>query len=182
VWDILVVRVSTCSVPPSHSTLLTRYEVSRIYQFIMRLFLAAIFLSLSSVWQSVNAQEPACGTCTNSSPAPIIPVPPQWLLGATVYALPIPPAFPLPVKGYSPLERNSTAMQGNYIGVLGALLIVRYSETPVGPYDEFVILPGYFEYPRTLADGTVEIRQTIRGSRFYVSQKYTNWNGRVSMY
>jgi hypothetical protein len=94
----------------------------------------------------------------------------------------MPPAFPLPVKAYSPLERNSTAMQGNYIGVLGTLLVVRYSETPVGPYDEFVILPGYFEYPRTLPDGTVEIRETIRGTRFYVSQKYTNWNGRVSMY
>jgi hypothetical protein len=174
VWVILVVRVSTCSVRSSHRTLFTRYEVSHIYQFIMKLFLTAIFLSFSSVWQSVNAQEPACGTCTNSSPEPIIPVPPPWFLGATVYALPMPPAFPLPVKAYSPLERNSTAMQGNYIGVLGALLVVRY--------DEFVILPGYFEYPRTLPDGTVEIRETIRGTRFYVSQKYTNWNGRVSMY
>jgi hypothetical protein len=148
----------------------------------MRFFLAATFLGFSSVWQGVTAEDPSCGTCTNSSPEPIIHVSPPWLLGATVYALPIPPAFPLPVKAYPPLERNSTATQGNYVGVLGAILIIRYDDTPVGPYDELVILPGYFEYPRTLADGTVEIRNTIRGTRFYVSQKYTNWNGRVSTY
>jgi hypothetical protein len=146
----------------------------------MGLILAALWLTISSIWQRANTEEPACGACTNNSTEPIIHIPPPWLLGATVYALAMPPAFPLPVKAYSPLERNSTATEGIYIGVLGALLIIRYSGTPVGPYDELVIIPGYFEYPRKLADGTLEIRKTIRGSRFYVSQKYTNWNGRVS--
>lgn len=130
----------------------------------------------------MNGQEPACGTCTNDSPEPIIPVPPPWFLGATVYALPMAPSFPLPAKAYSPLERNSTAMEGNYVGLLGAILIIRYDDTPVGPYDELVLIPGFFEYPRNLADGTVEIRSNIRGSRFYVSQKYTTWNGRVSTF
>lgn len=148
----------------------------------MRLFRAFVLLGFSSVCHITNAEEPACGTCTNSSPDPIIRVPPPWSLGATVYALPIPPVFPLPIKAYSPLERKSTATEGAYIGILGALLIIRYNETPVGTYDEFVIIPGYFKYPRTLEDGTVVIRETIRGSRFYVSQKYTNWNGRVSTY
>jgi hypothetical protein len=145
----------------------------------MRFSLSSL-LAISLVWQLTGAQ-PTCGTCTNDSPSPIQPVPPPWLLKATVYALPIPPAFPLPIKAHSPLKRNSTAMQGDYIGSLGAMLIVRYSEAPVGPYDELVLLPGYFEYPRTLADGSVEIRRTIRGTRFYVSQKYTYWNGRISM-
>jgi len=143
----------------------------------MRIFVAALLLC---IWRCVEAEEPACGTCTNDSPEPIIPVPPPWFLGATVFALPMAPAFPLPTKAYSPLERNSTAMEGNYVGLVGAILIIRYDDTPVGPYDELVLLPGFFEYPRNLADGTVEIRHNVRGSRFYVSQKYTTWNGRVN--
>lgn len=59
-------------------------------------------------------------------------------------------------------------------------MIIRYSETPVGPYDEFVIVPGFFDYPRTFDTGITLTRTNIRGSRFYVSQKYTNYNGRVS--
>jgi hypothetical protein len=143
----------------------------------MRLFLATAFLT-SLVWQAANA----CVDCTNNSTEPILPSPPPWILGAKVFAVPLIPLTALPAKAYSPLERNSTATEGKFVGVVGALLIIRYYDTPVGPYDELVIIPGYFQYPRTYPDGTVKLRQNIRGSRFYVSQKYTNWNGRVSTY
>ncbi|KAF2808914.1 uncharacterized protein BDZ99DRAFT_488751 [Mytilinidion resinicola] len=106
----------------------------------------------------------ACIDCTNNSTEPIIHVPPPWTLYVTVCAIPIIPTTPLPAKAYYPLERNSTATEGNFIGLVGAILIVSYNDTPVGPYDEFAIIPSYFE--------------NVRGSRFYVSQKYTNYNGR----
>jgi hypothetical protein len=143
----------------------------------MRLFLAAVFLA-ATVWQTADA----CVDCTNNSTEPINHVPPPWILKATVYAVPIIPLTPLPAKAYSPLERNSTASEGKFVGIVGAILIIRYNETPVGPYDELVIIPGYFEYSRKYDDGSIKLRRNIRGSRFYVSQKYTNWNGRISGY
>lgn len=147
----------------------------------MRLSHVAAFLT-GLAWQIVYAQSPPCGECTNNSTEPIAHVPPPWILGATVFAIPIIPLTPLPSKAYSPLERNSTATTGTFVGILGVIMIIRYSETPVGPYDEFVIVPGFFDYPRTFEDGITLIRTNIRGSRFYVSQKYTNYNGRVSTY
>jgi hypothetical protein len=140
----------------------------------MRLSLIALLTALA--WPVSDA----CVDCTNDSPEPIVHVPPPWTLKATVYAFPIILPASLPAKAYSPLERNSTAALGKYLGLVGAIRIVRYNETPVGPYDELVIIPGYFEYPRTYSDGTTKTRRNIRGSRFYVSQKYTNYNGRVS--
>jgi hypothetical protein len=147
----------------------------------MRLSLVAAFL-IGVVWQTVYEQSPPCGECTNNSTEPITHVPPPWILGATVFAVPLIPLTPLPSKAYSPLEKNSTATAGTFLGIVGIIMIIRYSETPVGPYDEFVIVPGFFDYPRTFEDGITLIRTNIRGSRFYVSQKYTNYNGCVSTY
>lgn len=124
----------------------------------------------------------ACGTCLNNSTEPIIPVPAPWVLTATVFAFPLILPTVLPVKAYSPLERGSTATEGEFLGLVGVIMIIRYSDTPVGPYDELVIVPGFFGYNRTNVDGSIEARQNIRGSRFYVSQKYTNYNGRISTY
>jgi hypothetical protein len=142
----------------------------------MKLFPAAASLAAVLVWHTVEA----CVDCTNNSTEPIEPVPPPWILKAAVYAVPIVPLTALPAKAYSPLERDSTASAGTFLGVVGAFLIIRYYDTPVGPYDEFVIITGYFEYLRKYSDGSSKVRQNIRGSRFYVSQKYTNWNGRIS--
>lgn len=142
----------------------------------MRLSLLA--LSLGALIRQTTAY--ACGTCLNNSTAPITPVPAPWILTAKVFAFPILPPTTLPVKAYSPLERHSTAALGEFLGLVGAIMIIRYSDTPVGPYDELVIVPGFFEYNRTNPDGTVSLRENIRGSRFYVSQKYTNYNGRIS--
>jgi hypothetical protein len=138
-------------------------------------------ISLFAITTSAYAQDWPCGNCTNESPEPITHVPPPWILKATAYAFPIAPAFgPLPSKAYAPLEKGSTATQGTYLGLAGALLIVRYTDTPVGPYDEFVLMPGAYGYSKKHANGLVLPAAGIRGTRFYVSQKYTNWNGRVS--
>ena len=94
----------------------------------MRLFLTAAFLT-TFIWQTADA----CVVCTNNSTEPIEHVPPPWTLYATCYAFPLIPLTPLPAKAYSPLERNSTATEGEFLGLVGAILIVRYNETPVGP-------------------------------------------------
>ncbi|KIW02466.1 uncharacterized protein PV09_06274 [Verruconis gallopava] len=144
----------------------------------VRLIRATLAISLFTF---TDAQGPwPCGTCTNDSPEPIIPAPPPWILKASAYAFPIIPLEKLPSKAYSPLEKNSTATKGTFLGLTGAILLVRYTDTPVGPYDELSIIPGVFGYIKTNSDGSRTPKASIRGTRFYVSQKYTNWNGRVN--
>lgn len=117
-----------------------------------------------------------CDNCTNESTEPIVPAPAPWLLKGHAYAVPIiAPAPWLPEKTYSPLERASNYTQGTFVGVAGFILLVRYTETPVGPYDEFIVVPGFYSY---LKKGLPQLR--IRIGRIYVSQKYTTWNGRHS--
>ena len=144
-------------------------------------FTLTTILPLLALAPSTLGQEWPCGNCTNESPEPIEPVPAPWILKADAYAFPIPPVLgPLPSKAYAPLEKGSTATQGTYLGVAGAVLIVRYTDTPVGPYDELTFIPGAFGYNKKYENGLTLPAVGIRGTRFYVSQKYTNWNGRVS--
>ena len=61
--------------------------------------------------------------------------------------------------------------------------VIRYSDTPVGPYDELLIVPGSFGYRiKDDASGGETIREekNQRVTRIYVSQKHTCWNGRKS--
>jgi hypothetical protein len=122
----------------------------------------------------------ACTNCTNESPEPYTIQPPPWTLKGTVYGafllpgLGVPLDNVLPKKAFAPLERQFPyAVAGNYTGKIGMIQVVRYSESPVGPYDEMFIIPGFFEY---LRDG--EIKEGVRVSRIYVSQKYCVWNSR----
>lgn len=62
--------------------------------------------------------------------------------------------------------------------------IVRYSESPVGPYDELVIMPGDFEVPVLNGGGSGEgsggkkkVKKNSRITGIWVSQKDTCWNG-----
>lgn len=62
--------------------------------------------------------------------------------------------------------------------------IVRYSETPVGPYDELVIMPGDFEVPVLNggdsgggSGGKKKVKKNSRITGIWVSQKDTCWNG-----
>lgn len=71
-----------------------------------------------------------------------------------------------------------------YHGGLAMVQIVRYSETPVGPYDELVIMPGDFEVPVLNGSGGGEgnggkkkVKKNTRITGIWVSQKDTCWNG-----
>ncbi|KAL2204675.1 hypothetical protein CC79DRAFT_1276675 [Sarocladium strictum] len=123
----------------------------------------------------------ACiGQCTakwtNDSPEPIERVPAPWTLKGTIYGATFIPLTDLPTKAYGPLERKSVSpADGEFLGGLGMIQVIRYTESPVGPYDELLIVPGFFKH-----DGPDKTRRNVRITRIYVSQKYTCWNGRTN--
>lgn len=119
--------------------------------------------------------------------------PPPWTLKGTLYI------FMMYTTGkeaanlssdleflYSRLEAESPFSKGELKGGLGMAQLIRYSESPVGPYDELVLVPGYFEYEMEIKDKNgktkLEKRKNLRCTRVFVSQQQTCWNGRSSMY
>jgi len=87
----------------------------------------------------------------------------------------------LPDKAYSPLEASSSYASkesGIPKGGISMVQILRYTDTPVGPYDELILCPGFFEYPVEDKDGKKSTKKAARITRIYVSQKQTCWNGR----
>lgn len=88
----------------------------------------------------------------------------------------------LEAVAYSPLERASyfaSAEAGTLVGGLASLMLVRYADTPVGPYDELIICPGSYLYQAEEKGALVE-RKNLRISRIYVSQRDSAYNGRRS--
>ncbi|KAL2063180.1 hypothetical protein VTL71DRAFT_6252 [Oculimacula yallundae] len=83
---------------------------------------------------------------------------------------------------YSPLEANSSFSKGKLIGGLASVQIIRYTESPVGPYDELILIPGKFEYEVDVEDASGEVKkekkQNLRITKIFVSQETTCWNGR----
>lgn len=119
---------------------------------------------------------------TAVSPSPISSTPAPWTLKGTVYTFPfyVTPsqAKNLPSIAYSPLELGGSSFgAAKAVGGLGNIQIIRYSESPVGPYDEMVLIPGKFEYE--VEQGGPK-RSNFRVTRIYVSQKETCYNGRKS--
>ncbi|KAF4124799.1 hypothetical protein GMORB2_5465 [Geosmithia morbida] len=118
----------------------------------------------------------------------IQPAPPPWKLKATtIYSL----AFwttkeqvdQATAAGltYSALEAQSSfadSRDGKHLGGVSVIQIIRYSETPVGPYDELVLIPGFHEYTVEEAGGRRATKKNARITRIYVSQEHTCWNGR----
>jgi len=78
---------------------------------------------------------------------------------------------PLPEGSFSPLEADSSfadaSSSGEFLGGLCTVQVVRYSDTPVGPYDELLIVPGRFSPERK-----------VRITRIYVSTAGSVYNGR----
>lgn len=76
---------------------------------------------------------------------------------------------------FNPLEGASTfadeSVTGKFKGGLTSILVVRYTESPVGPYDEIIWVPGEFEVP--LAG-----KKANRITRIYVSSRESVYNGR----
>lgn len=109
---------------------------------------------------------------------PYVVAPPPWSCKCTAYVLPYfhSASKGLPVDiAYAPLEAASPAFSsesqaGVYKGGLCFLQIIRYTETPVGPYDEMALLPGDFATPKSQG-------QSMRITRIYVSQNDTCYNG-----
>lgn len=57
--------------------------------------------------------------------------------------------------------------------------LIRYHDTPVGPYDEMILCPGSFEYPDPSSSSSSKSKKkAMRITRIYVSQKETCFNGR----
>ncbi|KAJ3577232.1 hypothetical protein NPX13_g3339 [Xylaria arbuscula] len=117
----------------------------------------------------------------------ILPVPAPWKLKGTIYFL----SFwtskrndELPTVAYSPLEATSSfasaVTSGQHIGGLSQIQIIRYTDSPVGAYDELIICPGYFAYEKQDGKGIIKKLKNARITRIYVSQKNTCWNGRAS--
>jgi hypothetical protein len=114
------------------------------------------------------------------------PAPAPWTLKGTIYL------FMIYISGkhaailssgknflYSPLEANSSFLDSKPVGGLGMVQVIRYSESPVGPYDELIIVPGNFEHPFA-HEAASEKAKNLRVTRIYVSQEKTCWNGRMS--
>ena len=108
--------------------------------------------------------------------------PPPWTCNATVYTLShyhsASTTLPLDIA-FDPLELHAPSFSseketGKYVGGLGFTQIIRYSETPVGTYDELLILPGFFSHVGS--DG--KKREDARVTGIWVSQEATLMNGR----
>ncbi|KAL2782425.1 hypothetical protein BJX66DRAFT_345843 [Aspergillus keveii] len=91
----------------------------------------------------------------------------------------------LPPGSYGHLEANSHfatrfGREEDFEGGLCYVMIVRYSDTPVGPYDELIWMPGSFSVGAHV-DGPPK-KAWHRVTRIYVSQFETvkrgreNWN------
>ncbi|CAG8957389.1 hypothetical protein HYFRA_00010815 [Hymenoscyphus fraxineus] len=121
----------------------------------------------------------------SASPSPPIALaPPPWTLKGTLYTFPIyvTPQEALDLSEnqfiYAPLEAKSGRAEDKFLGGLATVQIFRYSESPAGPYDELLIVPGKFEYDFEIEGQGTEKRTNLRVSRIYVSQEKTCWNGR----
>jgi len=114
----------------------------------------------------------------------ITPVPAPWKLKGDIYLFSFwvsgPQAVHPPTITYSPLEANSSFIRpegSRPLGGISMIQIIRYTESPVGPYDELILCPGFHEY--TVEENGKRIKKkNARITRIYVSQKYTCWNGR----
>ncbi|KAI9733513.1 MAG: hypothetical protein M1818_007261 [Claussenomyces sp. TS43310] len=111
-----------------------------------------------------------------ASKVPFIIAPAPWYLGCQMWAIPVKSSSTLPEHAYAPIEAASAeysdpAVAGKFNGGMGAVVLVRYHKTPVGPYDELLILPGKFQVGNTS-------ESAYRLTSVYVSQKDTTYNGR----
>ncbi|KAK3115862.1 hypothetical protein LTR53_004362 [Teratosphaeriaceae sp. CCFEE 6253] len=111
----------------------------------------------------------------NDQSANLPEAPAPWSTRCETYWLVLNLPSPLPLDIYDPLEATHPAMSARcFSGGIGMVMIVRYSDTPVGSYDELVIIPGKFLVP----GGELKGKDRMRISRIYVSQRETTYNGR----
>lgn len=121
--------------------------------------------------------------------ADIKKVPAPWKCTADVYAAYFfssaksKAAAEIDTIAYSPLEKESpfaSPEAGRFAGGVGSFMLVRYTDSPVGTYDELVIIPGAYAYQVQDKKGKWVEKKSPRITRIYVSQKHTMYNGRHS--
>jgi hypothetical protein len=75
---------------------------------------------------------------------------------------------------FSPLEAASPFSDGEFVGGLGIVQVIHYSDSLVGPYDELLVILGKFKYSKPhggLNQSSVsQTNANIRVTRIYVSQ------------
>ncbi|KAH9810601.1 hypothetical protein DFH28DRAFT_902754 [Melampsora americana] len=71
-------------------------------------------------------------------------------------------------------SRQSEATHGVFCGGAGTVQIIRYHSSPVGPYDELMIVPGEFSLPKDLGASSLP-----KITRVYVSSLQSVYNGRT---
>lgn len=77
----------------------------------------------------------------------------------------------LPAGAYAPLEQPPAGSPTRkFLGGLGTVWIVRYTSSPIGPYDELLYAPGDFETPSGGKATSI--------TRIYVSTAVSVYNGR----
>lgn len=123
---------------------------------------------------------------SDTANAAITAAPAPWACRATVYSAVFwvsasqaaDPGFS--AAAYAPLERDAPfGRDGAPEGGLATVMLVRYQDTPVGAYDEMMLLPGKFGFEVDRAGRRVR-ESKLRITRIYVSQRNTTWNGRTS--
>ncbi|KND92364.1 hypothetical protein TOPH_03041 [Tolypocladium ophioglossoides CBS 100239] len=130
----------------------------------------------------------AKNTAASSTPGPIEHIPPPWRLHGDVYCISFwtSGASARSLRddhAYSPLEAGTDFANppgSRPVGGLGMIQIIRYRDSPVGPYDELLVVPGSYDWSRDGPDGRPEVGRNPRISRIYVSQKHTCFNGRIN--
>lgn len=91
-----------------------------------------------AAYTSFVAAETGCNDCTNESLDPLQLVPAPWELKGDIYSFFLLPGVGIPLlgnelpkKAFPPLERQyPSAIEGDFIGTIGMVQIVRYMETP----------------------------------------------------
>ncbi|KAJ7728955.1 hypothetical protein DFH07DRAFT_850672 [Mycena maculata] len=99
--------------------------------------------------------------------------PAPWKLKGRSWMFPVSPlgsASSFPAGWSTAYQADALSAGGEFIGGLGIVQVVSYTESPVGPYDELVYVPGRWKY----SNGTKAFRIT----QIYVSTKESTMNGR----
>ncbi|KAF8586944.1 hypothetical protein K439DRAFT_1408197 [Ramaria rubella] len=104
-----------------------------------------------------------------------VAAPAPWFNKGEAYIFFLPTPATLPNGAYGPTEAGSpfaSTEAGTFRGGLGnaCVQVVRYFESPVGPYDELLYIPGKFDIPTGKAH--------LRVTRIYVSTEASIYNGR----
>jgi hypothetical protein len=117
----------------------------------------------------------------NPLPPGLLDAPAPWedMRAEVLWMIPksLPIDQPLPAGSYHPLEQpnpdDADAFVGkpDFKGGLAMVWIVRYSQTPVGPYNELIFSPGAFTAPGKSKPG-------VRITRIYVDSPSSAYNGR----